>query len=110
MVQVLLHPFDPAADRCLADPRLAPAVGGGNYFEWLPGIIASAVPHADLADRHALLGAPKTPDGLRNPLFQPVHYLAMEGQSELKRLRRVCCVLYLVRGLDRCGNCPLVTP
>jgi ferric iron reductase protein FhuF len=79
----------------------------GNYFEWLLGVLAKATPHADLSHGHALLNAAALPDGRRNPLYQPVRYIKVAGQRELKRQRRVCCVRYLVGGLAVCGNCPL---
>jgi ferric iron reductase protein FhuF len=90
--------------------RLSPKVlwsNAGNYFEWLLGVLATAMPHADPGHGYAVLSAQTLPDGRRNPLYQPVHYLKVAGQSELKRQRRVCCVRYRVSGLAYCENCPL---
>jgi ferric iron reductase protein FhuF len=90
--------------------RVSPKVlwsNAGNYFEWLLGVLAGAMPHADLSHGHQLLGTQDLPDGTRNPLYQPVRYLKLAGQTELKRQRRVCCVRYLVGGLAFCENCPL---
>ena len=90
--------------------RLSPKVlwsNAGNYLEWLLGVLANATPQADLSQGHELLNAPTLQDGRRNPLYQPVRYLELAGQRELKRQRRVCCVRYLVGGLAYCENCPL---
>ncbi|SEP80945.1 ferric iron reductase protein FhuF [Pseudomonas sp. NFACC02] len=90
--------------------RLSPRVlwsNAGNYFEWLLGVLASAVPQADLRHGHDLLNAPEREHGQRNPLYQPVRYIEVAGQATLKRQRRVCCVRYRVGGLSRCDNCPL---
>lgn len=90
--------------------RLSPKVlwsNAGNYFEWLLGVLATAMPHADLTHGHQLLNARHLPDGRRNPLYQPVRYIKVEGQDELKRQRRVCCIRYRVNGLNYCANCPL---
>ncbi|MEN5029494.1 siderophore-iron reductase FhuF [Pseudomonas sp. Ps21-P2] len=90
--------------------RLSPKVlwsNAGNYFEWLLGVLANAMPHADLTHGHQLLNVQLLPDGSRNPLYQPVRYIKVEGQDELKRQRRVCCIRYRVNGLDYCANCPL---
>lgn len=103
----------PMIEALAAHVRVSPKVlwsNAGNYFEWLLGVLAKALPHADLTDGYALLAAPKKPDGTRNPLFQPVRYIELSGQPEPKRQRRVCCVRYLVGELAYCGNCPLVTP
>ncbi|WP_447649795.1 siderophore-iron reductase FhuF [Pseudomonas abietaniphila] len=90
--------------------RLSPKVlwsNAGNYFEWLSGVLAGAMPGADLSHGRELLNASHLADGRRNPLYQPVRYLKVAGQTELKRQRRVCCVRYLVGGLAFCENCPL---
>ncbi|MGA3682779.1 siderophore-iron reductase FhuF [Pseudomonas graminis] len=102
-----LRPFIDALARHV---RLSPKVlwsNAGNYFEWLLGVLANAMPHADLTHGHQLLNVQLLPDGSRNPLYQPVRYIKVEGQDELKRQRRVCCIRYRVNGLDYCGNCPL---
>lgn len=103
----------PVIETIAGHVRVSPKVlwsNAGNYFEWLLGVLASAMPDANLTDGYAMLTAPKLPDGRRNPLFQPVRYIEVAGQSELKRQRRVCCVRYLVDGLACCGNCPLIAP
>lgn len=102
-----LRPFIEALAR---HARLSPKVlwsNAGNYFEWLLGVLATAMPHANVSHGHQLLNAQYLPDGRRNPLYQPVRYLKVGGQSEPKRQRRVCCIRYRVNGLDCCSNCPL---
>lgn len=103
-----LRPF---IDTVATLTRLSPKVlwsNAGNYLEWLLGVLASAIPHADLSHGHDLLNAPTLQDGRRNPLYQPVRYIRIAGHAELKRQRRVCCVRYRVNGLAFCENCPLV--
>lgn len=102
-----LRPFiDGVAGRVRVSPKVLWS-NAGNYFEWLLGVLAAAVPHADLSHGRELLAAPSLPDGTRNPLYQPVRYFNVAGQTGLKRQRRVCCVRYLVGDLDYCKNCPL---
>lgn len=102
-----LRPFIDALARHV---RLSPKVlwsNAGNYFEWLLGVLANAMPHADMSHGHQLLNAQYLSDGRRNPLFQPVRYIKVGGQDEPNRQRRVCCIRYRVNGLHYCGNCPL---
>jgi ferric iron reductase protein FhuF len=102
-----LRPF---IEAIAAHARLSPKVlwsNAGNYFEWLLGVLATAMPHADLSHGHQLLNAQYRPHGRRNPLYKPVRYVKVEGQSELKRQRGVCCLRYRVTGLGLCDNCPV---
>ncbi len=80
----------------------------GNYFEWLLGVLATALPQADLSHGHDLLNACNLGDGRRNPLYLPVHYVPVAGQTGMKRVRRVCCLRYRVGGLEYCASCPLL--
>lgn len=107
LIEGHLRPF---IDTVATLTRLSPKVlwsNAGNYLEWLLGVLASAIPHADLSQGHALLNAPTLQDGRRNRLYQPVRYVRVAGHAELKRQRRVCCVRYRVNGLAYCENCPL---
>ena len=107
---LLNHHLSPFIEALARHARLSPKVlwsNAGNYFEWLLGVLANAMPHADLSHGRQLLNARHLPDGRRNPLYQPVLYLKVDGQSELKRQRQVCCIRYRVDGLDYCSNCPL---
>jgi ferric iron reductase protein FhuF len=107
---LLNHHLSPLVEALARHARLSPKVlwsNAGNYFEWLLGVLATAMPHADLSHGHQLLNARHVPDGRRNPLYQPVLYLKVDGQNETRRQRRVCCIRYRVNGLDYCSNCPL---
>lgn len=55
----------------------------------------------------ALLETCNLPNGKRNPLFQPVRYFTPKGGEEVKRVRKLCCLRYLLEEFDTCGNCPL---
>jgi ferric iron reductase protein FhuF len=74
----------------------------GHIFEAFLTMLESAA-----ADRHQLEGArsllarPVLFEQIRNPLFQPVHTVA--GQ----RVRRVCCLRFLVPEWRICLICPL---
>ncbi|UXR95060.1 hypothetical protein FY157_25450 (plasmid) [Agrobacterium tumefaciens] len=57
-----------------------------------------------VADALELLESPHMADGSRNPLFRPILYRQYEGKP--KRLRRICCIRYLINGLDYCKTCP----
>lgn len=81
----------------------------GNYFEYFAEALEAhpmASPGAAEPAR-ALLAARQLPDGRRNPLFQPVRYLAAAAGGEPERRRRLCCIRYLIPELGYCGNCPL---
>ncbi|MFJ5296278.1 siderophore-iron reductase FhuF [Pseudomonas sp. NPDC088368] len=104
------HHLRPFIEGVTSRIRLSPHVlwsNAGNYFDWLLGVLAGEVPHAELRHGRDVLNAKTLPDGRRNPLYQPVRYLQVEGQTELKRQRRVCCVRYLVGGLAYCESCPV---
>lgn len=59
-----------------------------------------------LAQARALMASRDWPGRRTNPLFEPVRYVERDG--ERKRLRRVCCIRYLIPSLDYCSTCPLV--
>lgn len=108
---VVEHHLRPFIDTFARHVRLSPKVlwsNAGNYFEWLLGVLANAMPQADVSHGHQLLNAHYLPDGRRNPLHQPVRYLKVDGQAALKRQRRVCCIRYRVNGLELCDNCPVL--
>lgn len=54
----------------------------------------------------ALMASRDWPGRRGNPLFEPVRYVERDGQQ--KRLRRVCCIRYLIPSLKLCSTCPLV--
>ncbi|WP_355660389.1 siderophore-iron reductase FhuF [Halomonas salifodinae] len=81
----------------------------GNYFEYFAEALEAhpmANPGAAEPAR-ALLAARQLPDGRRNPLYQPVRYLADVAGGDPERRRRLCCIRYLIPELGYCGNCPL---
>lgn len=91
--------------------KIAPKVlwsNAGNYFEWLLTALARLLPAPMLADGFTLLQTAQRPDGRRNPLYQPVRYIELEGAAMPWRQRRVCCIRYLLPELELCENCPLL--
>ncbi|MGL4964352.1 MAG: siderophore-iron reductase FhuF [Inquilinus sp.] len=80
----------------------------GNLFEnLLRQIEASGMARGPgPAQARALMASRDWPGRRANPLFEPVRYVECDG--ERKRLRRVCCIRYLIPSLDLCSTCPLV--
>ncbi|WP_092160080.1 (2Fe-2S)-binding protein [Bosea sp. CRIB-10] len=58
-----------------------------------------------VADALTLMAARRLPDGRPNRLFDPVRY--PEYKDGPTRLRRVCCIRYLIPELGYCSTCPL---
>ncbi|MGO1615800.1 MAG: siderophore-iron reductase FhuF [Halomonas sp.] len=81
----------------------------GGYLDFY----VNALGEHPLANRQAfeaakaLLEARTLPNGKRNPLFQPVRYFTPKGSEEVKRVRKLCCLRYLLDEFDTCGTCPL---
>ena len=74
----------------------------GNVFEAFCRKLEAMVPdRPGLLQAREFLGRRTLPDGTGNPLFEPVRYV--QG----KRIRRVCCMRYLVPNEKVCGVCPL---
>lgn len=109
LVQEHLEPFSQAlADASGASPRVFWS-NAGNYFEYTARVIEShplGFPGAS-SPALALLETEWLPDGRRNPLYQPVRYVAADLQDGCHRVRRLCCIRYLIDDLDYCENCPL---
>lgn len=123
-----LAAFDPSARfTTLLDGHLAPliealaAVSGaspkvfwsnaGNYVEYFAGALAEhpmAGPDAGEPAK-ALMTRRTLPDGRRNPLYHPVRYVENDNGTP-RRVRRLCCIRYLIDELGVCGNCPLDCP
>ncbi|MCL7939887.1 siderophore-iron reductase FhuF [Halomonas sp. ATCH28] len=80
----------------------------GNYFEYFAGALGDhpmAAP--DVGEpAEALMASRTLPDGRRNPLYRPVRYVEGDDGAP-RRLRRLCCIRYLIDELGVCGNCPL---
>ncbi|WP_332119516.1 siderophore-iron reductase FhuF [Azorhizobium caulinodans] len=83
--------------------RIAPKVLWSNFGNQFEALIrqASDMGMPAAADGEALMAARRLPDGAPNPLFAPIRY------EEGRRLRRVCCLRYLIPELDYCDTCPL---
>ena len=86
----------------------------GNTFEhFLGGVDMHPMAQPGMAEEgHRLLATRTLTDGRRNPLYQPVRYFQPECQDETdapatQRVRRLCCLRYLLPELGYCGNCPL---
>ncbi|KPQ24339.1 MAG: siderophore-iron reductase FhuF [Halomonas sp. HL-48] len=79
----------------------------GHYVEFVgktcsqhPDFVGAGVPLLDYLDTRTL------PGGRRNPLYQPVRYLELGGETPA-RVRRLCCIKYRLSGEPLCGGCPL---
>lgn len=79
----------------------------GNYVEFV-GTTCSRHPAYAGAGEPLLdyLATRRLPDGRRNPLYQPVRYLELGGETPT-RVRRLCCIKYRLPGEPLCGACPL---
>ncbi|WP_069384169.1 siderophore-iron reductase FhuF [Halomonas caseinilytica] len=80
----------------------------GNYFEYFVSVLPMH-PMASSAmaePAHHLMASRTLADGRRNPLYQPVRYVEASEASP-KRVRRLCCIRYLIDELGYCENCPL---
>ena len=82
----------------------------GNYFEaWLGQLQKRSEQPELLLDGQRLLSAAQGPDGSRNPLYAPIRYIDIEhadGQVRPWRQRRLCCIRYVLPGVELCPNCP----
>lgn len=79
----------------------------GHYVEFVgktcerhPDFSGAGEPLLDYLDTKTL------PGGRRNPLYQPVRYLELGGETP-SRVRRLCCIKYRLPGEPLCGGCPL---
>ncbi|WP_386082553.1 siderophore-iron reductase FhuF [Vreelandella sp. F11] len=79
----------------------------GHYVEFV-GKTCSRHPEFSGAGEPLLdyLATKTLPDGRRNPLYQPVRYLELGGETPA-RVRRLCCIKYRLPGEPLCGGCPL---
>jgi ferric iron reductase protein FhuF len=109
LIDVQLRPVVEAlAQVSGASPRVFWS-NAGNAFENIIRQIArhpAARPDADEPARQ-LLERRHLTDGRRNPLYRPIHYVAQTNGGRPRRVRRLCCIRYLIDGLGYCGNCPL---
>lgn len=81
----------------------------GGYVDYYVSALAEhpLVNGGALEAAKALLETRTLPNGKRNPLFQPVRYFTPKGSKEVKRVRKLCCLRYLLDEFDTCGTCPL---
>lgn len=82
----------------------------GNVFEHFAEALQShPLANTDsINSARALLASRHLQDGRRNPLYQPVNYLAAATGEGCERRRRLCCIRYLIPELEYCSNCPLI--
>ncbi len=81
----------------------------GNYFEYFAGALAGhPMASPDVGEpARALMESRTLSDGRRNPLYRPVRYVTPAEPDKPTRVRRLCCIRYLIDELGYCGNCPL---
>ncbi|MBE9604715.1 siderophore-iron reductase FhuF [Acetobacteraceae bacterium H6797] len=88
-----------------ASPRLFWS-NAGNLFENVLCQIEQAMPGAPgLTAARAFLAVRDLSSGRPNPLFAPIRYIEQDGRRIRKR--KVCCLRYLLPGLNLCSTCPL---
>ncbi|WNL38221.1 siderophore-iron reductase FhuF [Halomonas sp. PAMB 3232] len=101
----------PLIERLSTLVGLAPRVfwsNAGGYLDYYVNLLAEhpgVRPNALTAAR-ALLES-RTLDGQRNPLYQPVRSYQPKGSTEVKQVRKLCCLRYLLDEFEVCSNCPL---
>lgn len=78
----------------------------GNMFDFIVRRVEQVVgARPAVADALTLMATRRLPDDKPNPLFDPVRY--PDDGDGLKRVRRVCCIRYLIPDLGYCSTCPL---
>lgn len=79
----------------------------GNLIETVVSHCSALLGEAHGGVRHGreILTRRRLAPGRTNPLLEPVRYL-----PDGTRLRRVCCLRYLIPTLPYCGSCPLAQP
>lgn len=109
---VRLH-LEPLIDAVAANNGLATRLlwsNAGSYFDWIVRELASRDAEDSGADAASegfrLLNSVTGPDGSKNPLFRPVRPVRKGDEEVLQR--RICCLRYLLPGVEACGDrCPL---
>lgn len=78
----------------------------GRYLQWIVDVLDRSSDADHPAAGRALLEAEAWPDGWENPLHDCIRYVDRGGRRVARR--RVCCLQYLIPGMDGCGGlCPL---
>ena len=101
----------PLIERLAAISGAAPRVfwsNAGGYLDFYVNALAEhpAVNQEALTAARALLES-RHLHGQRNPLFQPVRTFTPKGSDEVKQVRKLCCLRYLLDEFSVCSNCPL---
>lgn len=104
--------WTPLIEQLAAISGAAPRVfwsNAGSYIDHFINVLAEhPLVNADaLEAAKALLETRALANGKRNPLFQPVRYVQPNGNEGVKRVRKLCCLRYLLEELGTCGTCPL---
>lgn len=94
-----------------AEAKLAPRVlwsNAASYFAWIVREAAQSpeLPPGAAASGQAIVATPHLPEGGANPMHEPMRVL--EGSSDGKRWRKVCCLLYRLPDREECSYCPLL--
>ncbi len=103
--------LDPLIDALAAEGGLAPKVLWGNLGALFERVVARieqgfGPDHPGVVAGTTILTGRSWPGRSRNPLYAPVRYMAQADGPPL-RLRKVCCLRYLIPALDTCQTCPL---
>ena len=78
----------------------------GNMIDFIVKRIERALgPTAPIVAALDLMAARRLADSRPNPLFDAVRYL--DQTDGPRRVRRVCCIRYLIADLGYCSTCPL---
>lgn len=90
-----------------AAPRVFWSNAGGYVDYYVNALAEHPLVHPEALDAARALLDSRTLDGQRNPLYQPVRSYQPSGSEEVKRVRKLCCLRYLLDEFEICGNCPL---
>ncbi|SEM06603.1 siderophore-iron reductase FhuF [Halomonas daqiaonensis] len=104
--------LEPLIEALAAASGASPKVfwsNAGNYLEYFAGALKDhPLASPGIAEPARELMASRTlPGGGRNPLYRPVRYVEGDIAGNPRRVRRLCCIRYLIDELGVCGNCPL---
>lgn len=111
-VDGLLYQFEPVINTLSHGAKLSLNVlwnNFGNLLEfWLQRLKDCTLARADMLTAfEVLLESRSLNKSIKNPVYMPVRYVIDARQSSItKRIRRVCCLVYLQNDLEQCENCP----
>lgn len=109
--KLIEHHWAPLIERLAALSGVAPRVFWSNAGGYLHYYVNELAGHPEvnpgaLEAARALLESREL-GGKRNPLFEPVRTYTPKGSDEVKRVRKLCCLRYLLDEFSVCSNCPL---